>query len=146
MGLNETQTVTPRSAVVSDRVAALLAAEERSQAWLARKIDRGPMWLNNRLTGRTPWLVDDVEVVADALGVDVLDLVRADVDAVPAPRAADAGHAAVQVLVRVVFLLVVTAAAAVVAWHAPAGTPLAVLGAVAALYVLGRSVAAGGLR
>lgn len=62
------------SATVSARVGALLKRDERSQSWLARRVERSAQWVNYRMTGRTPWLVDDVQLVADALDVEVATL------------------------------------------------------------------------
>jgi len=74
MESNEARRVTPLATTVSARVGALLRRDERSQAWLARKIDRSAQWLHYRMSGRTPWLVNDLQLVADALDVEVATL------------------------------------------------------------------------
>lgn len=71
------------SDVVSAHVTAWLETNERSQAWLARRMDVGTVWLNRRLTGRTSWSVNDLMHVAAALDVDVDKLVVA----IPEPAA-----------------------------------------------------------
>lgn len=60
--------------MVSARVLAWLDREERSRAWLARRLGVTDMWLHRRLSGRHPWPLDDVARVADVLDVDVAHL------------------------------------------------------------------------
>lgn len=83
MSSNDAQAVTA-SAAVSARVSAWLAEQERSQSWLARRLEVTPVWVHRKLTGRSPWLLDDLPGVADVLGVTVAELVATD-DADDAP-------------------------------------------------------------
>lgn len=78
-----TSTRPPAVSRVSAQIAARLAARSRSRAWLARRLDVSGMWLHRRLTGATPWGVDDVEAVALVLGCEPEDLL-VDVPAVEA--------------------------------------------------------------
>lgn len=48
---------------------------------LAASIDEQYLWLQRRLTGATPFLLEDVQRIADALGVQLTDLVGEDVAA-----------------------------------------------------------------
>jgi hypothetical protein len=58
---------------------------------------------------------------------------------------ADAGMAAPQLLARALFLLTLTALASVLSWYMPGGTPVAVLIAGSAWYVIARLLGAGAL-
>jgi ribosome-binding protein aMBF1 (putative translation factor) len=48
---------------------------------LAASIDESYLWLQRRLTGTTPFLLEDVQRIADALGVQLTHLVGEDVAA-----------------------------------------------------------------
>lgn len=74
---------------------------------------------------------------------DVTRLAAERVD-IPAPIA-DAGMAAPQLLARAALLLVVTAIAVAVSWNAPAGTPVAVVLAATAWYVIAHLLWSGAL-
>lgn len=52
-----------------------LAARNQSQAALARALDEGPMWVSDRLNGRVQMTVMDLARIADALGVNLVDLI-----------------------------------------------------------------------
>lgn len=64
----------PAAGRVSANIGARLAARERSRAWLARRLEVSGMWLHRRLSGATPWGVDDLEAVARVLGCEPEDL------------------------------------------------------------------------
>lgn len=66
-----------RGARVSAAVLARLDELERTQAWLARRLGVGPMWLHRRLKGKTPWLVEDLDELARALDLEAVDFLRA---------------------------------------------------------------------
>lgn len=74
------------SGLVSDRVADWLATHDRTQAWLARRLGVREMWVRRRMTDRTPWLVDDLQHIADALEVPPTDLIGAPAVVATAPE------------------------------------------------------------
>lgn len=51
-----------------------LGGRRWSQATLARALGVGAMWVSDRMTGRVRLTVEDLGRIADALDVDVLDL------------------------------------------------------------------------
>lgn len=63
---------------LADRVAveivAHLARRGHSRAALARALDKSPMWVSERLSGKVQLTINDVALIADALGVGVVDL------------------------------------------------------------------------
>lgn len=59
---------------LSRSVSALLARAGRSKGWLAAEVGRSPAWLSGRLSGRTAFDTDDIDLIAQALGVDPFDL------------------------------------------------------------------------
>lgn len=65
-----------RGGQVSAAVLARLEELERSRAWLARRLGVAPMWLHRRLTGKTSWLVEDLDDLARVLELDAVELVR----------------------------------------------------------------------
>jgi transcriptional regulator with XRE-family HTH domain len=73
MGDNVTETRTLR-ADVAEEVRALLGRRRMSDIALARKIDRSHTYLYRRLSGETAFDVDDLDRIAEALGVNVVDL------------------------------------------------------------------------
>lgn len=73
--------VTPRGTTLSDRLAeeirALLARRKISGRELARQLDVSPSWISYRLTGQQPIDVNDLAAIAEALGIQPVDLLRA---------------------------------------------------------------------
>jgi transcriptional regulator with XRE-family HTH domain len=63
---------------VSDNVRILAAAQGTSPAAVAEGIGRSRQWLQNKLTGRAGWSVDDLQAVAGGLGVDPAILMTSD--------------------------------------------------------------------
>lgn len=59
---------------VSKAIVVKLTRMGQTQSWLASKLDRSPMWLSNRLTGRVPLNTNDIAEVATGLGVEPFDL------------------------------------------------------------------------
>jgi len=88
---------------VSDNVRILAAARGTSPSAVAGDLGRSRQWIQNKLSGRNGWSVEDLEAVADSLGVEPgvlmsIDwwpevLVRARRDSNPKPS--DLGLAAV---------------------------------------------------
>lgn len=77
--------VTAGGAKLSDRIAeeirALLARRRMSGRELARRLDVSPSWLSYRLTGVQPIDVNDLEMIAEVLDVNVTDLLGVAADA-----------------------------------------------------------------
>lgn len=65
------------SDLVSTRITVWLDTHDRTQAWLARRLNVREMWVRRRISGRTPWLVDDLQHVAVALDIPPADLISA---------------------------------------------------------------------
>lgn len=62
------------SELIAEEIGALLGRRRWSQAQLARAIGRTPMWVSLRLRGQQPFDVNDLVLIAGALGVGVHDL------------------------------------------------------------------------
>jgi transcriptional regulator with XRE-family HTH domain len=60
--------------LVAEEVSAYLGRRRMSGAKLARAIDRSEMYVSRRLRGETAFDLDDLERIADVLGVTVTDL------------------------------------------------------------------------
>lgn len=67
-----------RTDTLSGRVATeirrRLGELSQSQASLAAEMGRAPMWVSDRLSGKTEITLNDLERFADALGVTIADL------------------------------------------------------------------------
>jgi transcriptional regulator with XRE-family HTH domain len=59
---------------VLEEIRVWMARRRLNQSELAELLGEGQPWVSRRLGGRTPLTVDDLQRVADALGVDVLAL------------------------------------------------------------------------
>lgn len=70
--------VAPKKRPLTDRVAeeirALMARQRMSGRELARRLNVSASWVNYRLTGSQPIDVNDLELIAEALGVDAAEL------------------------------------------------------------------------
>lgn len=73
MDNNATATAT-LSAQVAEEVRALMARRRVSGRRLAELLDVSPSWVSYRMTGVTPIGLDDLQRIAEVLGVDVVDL------------------------------------------------------------------------
>jgi len=62
------------SELVAEEIRALMGRRRMSQAQLARGIDKTEMWVSLRLRGKQPIDMNDLHVIAGALGVGVHDL------------------------------------------------------------------------
>jgi len=67
--------VEPHAERVNSNVRAEMARAKRTQAALAHQIGMGQQALSRRLTGQTPFTVDELARVGQALGVSLADLV-----------------------------------------------------------------------
>lgn len=70
-----TYTPSPLTVGVTAEVAEQMVRSDVTVPELAERLDMGVKALENRLEGRAPWDIDQVHRVAQALGVEVLDLV-----------------------------------------------------------------------
>ncbi|HEX6870170.1 MAG TPA: helix-turn-helix transcriptional regulator, partial [Micromonosporaceae bacterium] len=61
---------------VAEEVRVAMVRRKMNGAGLAVAIGRSQAYVSRRLTGETPFDVDDLERIAVVLGVDVADLVR----------------------------------------------------------------------
>ncbi|MEV4271978.1 helix-turn-helix domain-containing protein [Micromonospora aurantiaca (nom. illeg.)] len=59
---------------VAEEIRAQLGRKQMSGAKLARAIDQSEMYVSRRLRGETAFDLDDLERIADVLGVTVTDL------------------------------------------------------------------------
>lgn len=66
------------SAQVIIEIGAMLGRKRMRQADLARALGVGPMWVSDRMTGRTRLTIDDLDRIANALGVGIVDLLPRD--------------------------------------------------------------------
>jgi hypothetical protein len=57
------------------RITAAIRGDHRTPAEWARRLGLKPSTLNHRLTGRTPWTLDETMAIAFRLGTTVDDLV-----------------------------------------------------------------------
>lgn len=64
---------------VAGEIRAIAARRGISHARIARRIGRTPMWLSRRLSPSTiqPMTLEELTLIADALGVDPLDVLAA---------------------------------------------------------------------
>lgn len=75
---------------VAEEIRVAMTRRRRSGVWLARQLGVSTAWVSYRLTGNQPIDLNDLERIAGALGVTVLDLI-------PAERYLDIAHAPAQV-------------------------------------------------
>src|SRR5688572_16396367 len=78
-----TTTPTPARTSLSERVAeeirAQMARKRITGATLAKTLKVSPAWISYRLSGKQPIDLNDLEAIAEALGVAVADLFPADI-------------------------------------------------------------------
>lgn len=60
---------------VAMEIKLLLTKRGQNQAALARAMKVPPMWVSDRLRGRVQWTLNDLARIADALDINVVDLV-----------------------------------------------------------------------
>lgn len=53
-----------------------LEASGISGSRLAARLGRAQSYASNRINGRLAWTLDEIDIIADMLGVDALDLIR----------------------------------------------------------------------
>jgi transcriptional regulator with XRE-family HTH domain len=63
---------------VNDNVRVLAAARGTSPSAVAEAAGRSRQWIQNKLSGRNGWSVEDLEAVADSLGVEPAVLMTED--------------------------------------------------------------------
>lgn len=71
----------PLSDLVAGQVRAEMARARVSAVQLGAKIGKPARYISRRLTGDVPFDTEDLALISEALGVDVLDLMRAPVRA-----------------------------------------------------------------
>ena len=49
----------------------ILAAHNKSQAWLAKQVSESPFWVTRRLNGIVNFDLEDLDRIADVFGTDV---------------------------------------------------------------------------
>ena len=63
---------------LSEVVAANIRAEGARRGWtqsdVATRLGQSRMWVSDRYRGRTPWTIDELDRVAELLGLDTVDL------------------------------------------------------------------------
>ena len=64
--------------LAAEEIRVLLARRRMSAAELARRIGQKPQALSRRMIGDIPFDLHDLEVIANALGVEVKDLIAGD--------------------------------------------------------------------
>lgn len=74
MAVDEPRTQTRLTDLVAEELRALLARRRISGRELARQLEESPSWVNYRLTGHTPIGLNDMQRIAEALGVGLVDL------------------------------------------------------------------------
>lgn len=62
------------SALVAEEIRAMMGRRQVSGARIARELDVSEMWISTRLRGKQPIDLNDLERIADVLGVPVIDL------------------------------------------------------------------------
>jgi hypothetical protein len=62
--------------IVAEEVRAWLGRRTMSNIELARRLSKSHTYVGRRLSGETPWDVDDLEQIAAVLGVSVTTLIR----------------------------------------------------------------------
>lgn len=75
MQMPPAERVPDASAAISEGIRVRLAILRLSGAELARRMDRPQSSVSRRLSGDTPWDVNELADAARALGVDIADLV-----------------------------------------------------------------------
>lgn len=75
VGMSDTTTLSER---VAEEILAMLARRRMNKSELARKLDVSHTWVTNRLTGRQPIDLNDLERIAKALTVPVQSLLPND--------------------------------------------------------------------
>lgn len=83
MSENVTLSVIPMRQRVAEEIRVLLARRRISGSELARRVGVTQSHMSRRLTGETAFDVDDLERIADALGVEVASLLPAPPGALP---------------------------------------------------------------
>lgn len=63
--------------LVSEEIRAMMGRRRMSANALARALDKSDMYVSRRLRGATPFDVDDLELIAQVLDVQVTDLLPA---------------------------------------------------------------------
>lgn len=58
----------------TEEIRAEMARQRLSQSQLAQRCDRSQAWVSRRLAGDTPLTLDDLDVIAVALGVSAVRL------------------------------------------------------------------------
>ncbi|WP_427422716.1 helix-turn-helix domain-containing protein, partial [Lysinibacillus fusiformis] len=76
MTVNVSGSTTTLSAQVAEEIRALLARKRRSGRWLATEIGENQTWVSSRLTGATPIGLNDLQKIAAALEIDVVELIQ----------------------------------------------------------------------
>lgn len=66
----ETQTSISDGRFAAYQVRVQLKRQRRSQAWLAREMDKGVQWMSRRVRGEVAFRTDEIEKVAEILGVE----------------------------------------------------------------------------
>lgn len=79
MSTDVTPTVRKLSAQVAEEVRSVMGRKDISKAELARRLGVSEMWTSRRLRGQLPIDLDDMERIAAALDVTVMDLLPRDV-------------------------------------------------------------------
>lgn len=77
---------TSLSARIAESMRIERARRKISGRELSRQCDKGPNWINTRENGERPISVDDAQLIADALGMKLVDLMGID-GATPLPPA-----------------------------------------------------------
>lgn len=54
----------------------ILAAHNKSQAWLAKEVDESPFWVTRRLNGIVTLSLDDLDRIAAVFNTDVHGLLK----------------------------------------------------------------------
>lgn len=75
------------SAQVADEVRAMIGRRDSSKAELARRLDVSHTWVTNRLAGHVPISLDDLQRIAEALDVQITDLLPSRASARPTDKA-----------------------------------------------------------
>lgn len=66
----------PLVTLLTEQVLRRLEVDERSQSWLARRLDVAPSWVTRRMSGETAWTLEDVDRLAVVLDVPAVDLLQ----------------------------------------------------------------------
>lgn len=60
---------------IAGNVRAEVARQQLEQERIAQALDQNQQYVSRRITGAVPWRVDELEIVADVLGMHVAELV-----------------------------------------------------------------------